>query len=60
LRQRMPVAVEVFSFHSILEVAQGRLLSNPGVAIIIAALPSTKKGRSEALAPRSASTDTLG
>jgi hypothetical protein len=56
----MPVAVEVFSFHSILEVAQGRLLSNPGVAIIIAALPSTKKGRSEALAPRSASTDTLG
>jgi hypothetical protein len=41
----MPVAVEVFSFHSILEVAQGRLLSNPGVAIIIAALPPVRAPR---------------
>jgi hypothetical protein len=56
----MPVAVEVFSFHSILEVAHGGLLSIPGVAIIIAALASTKNAAASATAPRSASTDTLG
>jgi hypothetical protein len=56
----MPVAVEVFSFHSILDVAQGRLLSIPGVAIIIAALPSTQNAAASATAPRSASIDVLG
>jgi hypothetical protein len=55
----MPVAIEVFSFHSILEMAQGLLLPNPGVAIIIAALPTTKNAAASATTPRSASANTF-
>jgi hypothetical protein len=43
----MPVAIEVFSFHSILEMAQGLLLSNPGVAIINCRSTYDEERRSE-------------